>query len=52
MTKREEYKKFCFIYGSQHVEKLFGSFTGYQQIRTEHSYKTVTEETETYFNEF
>ena len=52
MTQREEYKKFCFQYGTQHVEKLFGSFTGYQQIRNEHDYKTVIEETETYFKDF
>ena len=52
MTKREEYKKFCFQYGTQHIENLFGSFRGYQQIRREHSYKIVIEETEIHFKDF
>jgi hypothetical protein len=52
MTKREEYKKFCFNYGTQHVERLFAGFKGYQRVRNEHSYKIVKEETETYFNTF
>ena len=48
-TEREEYKLFCFIYGRQHIEKLFSKLEGYKETRKAKHYKTVKEETKTYF---